>query len=283
MATKTSSRPVLQPRVVQHKQEAFWFYRVLSIIYDPISTFFCTQKMRTDSMEQFDLNSRDLVVVDVGGGTGLSTLGIVQHVDAKNVSILDQSPHQLAKAKQKEALKECTFLQGDAEDLPFPTDYAHRYYSLGSIEYWPEPQRAINEAYRVLKKGGKACIVGPVYPTNWLARLVADIWMLFPKEEDYFMWFRKAGFTDIELKKIGPEWFRSERKYGLIIGCSVVGIKPESGDSPLKLGAKVEVIRSHVNPLEVLFKFSRGIIVGNVATLYFFLVSGYMLIKDKVL
>eukprot|EP01018_Ginkgo_biloba_P000299 Gb_06795 [translate_table: standard] len=85
------------------------------------------------------------------------------------------------------------------------------------------------------KKGGKACMVGPVHPTNWLARLVADIWMLFPKEEDYFMWLRKGGFTDIEVKKIGPEWLRGERKYGLLIGCSVVGIKPESGESPLNV------------------------------------------------
>eukprot|EP01018_Ginkgo_biloba_P000300 Gb_06788 [translate_table: standard] len=77
---------------------------------------------------------------------------VVQHKQYQT-SILDQSPNQLAKAKQKEALKEFTFLQGDAEDLPFPTDYAHRYYSLGRIEYWPEPQREINEVYRVVKEG----------------------------------------------------------------------------------------------------------------------------------
>lgn len=41
-------------------------------------------------------------------------------------------------------------LQGDAEDLPFPTDTFDRYVSAGSIEYWPEPQRGIKEAYRCL-------------------------------------------------------------------------------------------------------------------------------------
>ena len=35
--------------------------------------------------------------------------------------------------------------QGDAEDLPFPTDSFDRYVSAGSIEYWPEPQRGICE------------------------------------------------------------------------------------------------------------------------------------------
>ena len=53
-----------------------------------------------------DLDNWDAIVMDVGGGTAFTTLGIVKNVDAKNVIILDQSPHQLAKAKEKEGLKE---------------------------------------------------------------------------------------------------------------------------------------------------------------------------------
>jgi ubiquinone/menaquinone biosynthesis C-methylase UbiE len=60
--------------------------------------------------------------------------------------------------------------QGDAEDLPFPTDSFDRYVSAGSIEYWPEPQRGIREAYRVIKEGGVACCIGPVYPTHPVSR-----------------------------------------------------------------------------------------------------------------
>jgi SAM-dependent methyltransferase len=63
--------------------------------------------------------------------------------------------------------------QGDAEDLPFATDSFDRYVSAGSIEYWPEPQRGICEAYRVIKEGGVACMIGPVYPTFWLSRWAA--------------------------------------------------------------------------------------------------------------
>ena len=144
-------------------------------------------------------------------------------------------------------------MQGDAEDLPFPTDSFDRYVSAGSIEYWPEPQRGIREvwavalfsdaggtrlqaheylsqdpalpaaltphcahclkvsqsrnlhgracihgirrcqqgaeavwqAYRVTKPGGLACVIGPVHPTFWLSRFFADVWMLFPTEDEY--------------------------------------------------------------------------------------------------
>lgn len=127
-----ASRPVSQPRFIQHKQEAFWFYRFLSIVYDHvINPGHWTEDMRDDALEPAELNDRNLTVVDVGGGTGFTTLGIVKYVDAKNVTILDQSPHQLAKAKEKEPLKDCKIIEGDAEDLPFSTDYADRYVSAG--------------------------------------------------------------------------------------------------------------------------------------------------------
>lgn len=128
----SASGPASPPRFIQHKKEAFWFYRFLSIVYDHIiNPGHWTEDMRDEALEPADLNDRNMVVVDVGGGTGFTTLGIVKHVDAKNVTILDQSPHQLAKAREKEPLKECKIIEGDAEDLPFKTDYADRYISAG--------------------------------------------------------------------------------------------------------------------------------------------------------
>ncbi|KAF4351937.1 hypothetical protein F8388_002299 [Cannabis sativa] len=275
----SSSRPASQPRFIQHKKEAFWFYRFLSIVYDHIiNPGHWTKDMRDDALELVELNNRNLTVVDVGGGTGFTTLGIVKHVDAKNVTILDQSPHQLAKAKQKEPLKECKIIEGDAEDLPFPTDYADRYVLAGSIEDWPDPQRGIKEAYRVLKIGGTACIIGPVYPTFWLSRFFEDVWMLFPKEEKYIEWFKKDGFSNVKLKRICPKWCRGVRRHGLIMGCSVTGVKHCSGDSPLQLGPKAEDVKKPVNPLTFLLR----LLLGVTATTYFALVPIYMWIKDKI-
>nr|ACD03289.1 MPBQ methyltransferase [Brassica napus] len=276
----SASRPSAQPRFIQHKKEAYWFYRFLSIVYDHIiNPGHWTEDMRDDALEPADLSHPDMRVVDVGGGTGFTTLGIVKTEKAKNVTILDQSPHQLAKAKQKEPLKECKIVEGDAEDLPFPTDYADRYVSAGSIEYWPDPQRGIREAYRVLKIGGKACLIGPVHPTFWLSRFFADVWMLFPKEEEYIEWFKNAGFKDVQLKRIGPKWYRGVRRHGLIMGCSVTGVKPASGDSPLQLGPKEEDVEKPVNnPFSFLGRF----LLGTLAAAWFVLIPIYMWIKDQI-
>ena len=40
-------------------------------------------------------------------------------------------------------------------------------------------------------------------------------------------WFTKAGFTDVKIKRIGPKWYRGVRRHGLIMGCSVTGVKPK--------------------------------------------------------
>ncbi|KAG6480896.1 2-methyl-6-phytyl-1,4-hydroquinone methyltransferase 2, chloroplastic-like [Zingiber officinale] len=279
MAFSTSPRPALQPRFIQHKKEAFWFYQLVSVAYDQIfKPQHWNEDMRDDALEPTDLRDPELKVVDVGGGTGFATLGIIKSIHPKNVTILDQSPHQLAKAKQREALKECTIIEGDAEDLPFPTDSVDRYVSAGSIEYWPDPQRGIKEAYRVLKPEGLACIIGPVYPTFWLSCFFADLWMLFPKEEEYIEWFEKAGFKDVKLKRIGPNWYRGARRFGLVIGCSVTGVKRGSGDSPLQLGPKAEDVNKPVNPFVFLLRF----ILGTIAAAYYVLVPIYMWVMDKI-
>lgn len=235
--------------------------------------------MREEALEPARLGNPDLKVVDVGGGTGFCTLGVVKTVKAQNVTLIDQSPQQLAKARAKPALKGVTILEGDAEDLPFPTDSFDRYVSAGSIEYWPEPQRGIKEAYRVVKEGGIACMIGPVYPTFWLSRFFADAWMLFPTEEEYIEWFTAAGFTNVEIKRIGPPWYRGVRRHGLIMGCSVTGVKPRAGDSPLQLGPKVEEVgKPSGSPLQ----FALRAFLGTAAGAYYFIVPIYMWLKNLI-
>lgn len=215
-------------RFLQHKEEAYWFYRYLSIVYDRyINPWFCTPAMRDQALGISGLDRRDLEVAEVGAGTGFSTEGILKFVDPKHVHALDQSDYQQAKAKRKTLLRDVHFYLGDAEQLPWETDRFDRYVSSGSIEYWPDPQRALAEAYRVLAKDGRATIIGPLQPRNRMARFIAEIFMLFPTREEYVTWYRTAGFVDITYITVRPDWIRSE-EYAI----SIVGRKPQPGPSP---------------------------------------------------
>ena len=131
----------------------------------------------------------------------------MRSVAPERVTMLDQSPHQLARARRKRALAGVAKVIGDAEALPFATDSRDRYVSTGSIEYWPDPQRAIAEAYRVLRPGGIALLAGPLRRTHPLARALSDAWMLFPAEDEYVAWFERAGFESIERVHVAPDWW----------------------------------------------------------------------------
>ncbi len=261
-------------RLVQHKKEAYWFYRFLSVFYDKfVNPLFWTPLMRDESLVLAQLDHPDLKVIDVGSGTGFTTQGIVQRVPAHHVTCIDQSPHQMSKAKRKPDLQGCTFQLGDAENIPAETDAFDRYVSAGSIEYWPDPQRGITEAYRVIKPGGIALLIGPLEPTNTFARLMANIWMLFPTEAQYRQWYEAAGFTDIKVHYIRPQWFRGKSEYGL----AIAGRKPMPGLSPLPLKAPTESKEAPMN-LQRWLQLIWRVVVGSAAGFIFIPIAllGYL-------
>ena len=143
----------------------------------------------------------------------------------------------MSKAKAKADLQDCTFQIGDAENIPFPTDHFDRYVSAGSIEYWPNPDKGIQEAYRVIKPGGHALMIGPLEPGTWFSRYMANLWMLFPKEQEYRKWFEEAGFSDIRSVYVRPHWHDGKTsQYGI----AIMGKKPAAGDSPAAAQSKLK-------------------------------------------
>ena len=218
--------------------------------------------MRAQALAAARLDRRDLDTLDVGAGTGFTTEGIVGHVDPARVTMLDQSPHQLARAGRRPALAGCRRLLGDAEALPFGDDAFDRYVSAGSIEYWPDPQRGIAEAYRVLRPGGIGVVIGPVRPAGRIARALADLWMLFPEQEQYRAWFERAGFDDVALHPVAPDWYRDRR---VPYAVAVAGTKRGAGPSPLALAPPAEELRAPLSVrgrARVAARFAAGSLAG---------------------
>jgi MPBQ/MSBQ methyltransferase len=204
--------------LIQHKREAYWFYRFLSLVYDRwVNPLFWTPEMRSQALAAARLDGPGLDVLDAGAGTGFTTEAIVERVDPARVTMLDQSPHQLAQARRKPALAACRKLLGDAERLPFEDASFDRYVSAGSIEYWPDPQRGIAQAHRVLREGGTATVIGPVEPAHPVLKRLAGAWMLFPPEADYRAWFERAGFEDVRLHALAPDWYRGRSVYAVAV------------------------------------------------------------------
>ncbi len=263
-------------RYLQHKKEAFWFYRFLSRIYDEwVNPFFWNEPMREEALDLGYFDNPELTVIDVGAGTGFTTEGIVQRVKPENVVMVDQNPYQLEKALKKKSLDKVKKKIGDAEDLPFPDDSFDRYVSAGSIEYWPEPQRGICEAYRVIKPGGFALLIGPIITSNAFTRAISNIFMLFPTVQDYLTWYKRAGFVDIKIKFIAPEWYEG-KGYGI----AIVGRKPKPGKSPLELGPKKEDVKEPFS-LKRFLVFVPRFLMGSLAGGVFVPLAGLLTLNAR--
>jgi MPBQ/MSBQ methyltransferase len=248
--------------LIQHKREAYWFYRFLSLGYDRwVNPLFWTPAMRAKALEAARLDDPELETLDAGAGTGFTTEGIVAKVRPERVTMLDQSPHQLARARRKLSLDACTKLLGDAERLPFPDDAFDRYVSAGSIEYWPDPQRGIAEAYRVLRTNGVGTVVGPVQPANRILKRLSEAWMLFPSEQQYRAWFENAGFTDITIHVVAPDWYRGRSPYAV----AIAGTKPAPGPSPAAAAAEPVEVRDTRLTVPERLRFAARFVLGSAA------------------
>jgi len=182
--------------VLENKARARTFYKYLSKVYDEINPLVWNEEMRDEAIEMLGLEPDDRVL-DVGCGTGFATEGLLEHVDT--IYGLDQSAHQLSRAFEKFGKHgRVQYHMGDAERLPFKDDSFDHVWSSGSIEYWPNPVDALEEARRITKPGGKVLIVGPDYPNSSLFQKVADAIMLFYDEEEADRMFREAGFEEFE-------------------------------------------------------------------------------------
>ncbi len=193
--------------VLEDKKRARIFYRYFSKIYDYVNPFFYSNEMRNKVVEMAEVNS-DSFVLEVGCGTGFTTEGIVSKVNEENVVAVDLTPEQLIKATVK--LPKVNYFLGDAENLPFKDDTFDAAISAGSIEYWPHPQKGIEEMARVTKSGGRVVILAPRKPDNPLVRKFAESIMLFPSTQQCVAWFTGAGLEDIRVVEMGPYRFWSK-------------------------------------------------------------------------
>jgi SAM-dependent methyltransferase len=108
-------------------------------------------------------------ILDVGCGGGWSTLLLRER--GHRAHGMDLHNHRLDAAALAPDLP---YTQGDAQTLPFE-DGSFDVVSMHEVlEHVPLPQRALTEAMRVLRPGGRLIVVGP----NLLSSAAAAYWAL---------------------------------------------------------------------------------------------------------
>jgi len=166
-------------------------------------------------------------ILDVAGGTGDIALRIVRRAPEARVVVLDLTPEMLSvgrdRALDSGLFRQLSWVAGDAQSLPLPDRSVDAYTIAFGLRNVAEPERALAEARRVLKPGGRfyclefSTVVLPVldrlyrlYSFEVLPRLGAVVardragyqYLVesirrFPAQEELAELMRQAGFRRV--------------------------------------------------------------------------------------
>lgn len=109
------------------------------------------------------LDSGHQHILDIGCGSGVVALRAAgKHKTAEKITGVDLSDGMLAQATEKADqlgwTEKLEFQKGDAENLAFEDGSFDAAVSLYAFRHFPNPEKAAEELFRVVKPGGRAVI-----------------------------------------------------------------------------------------------------------------------------
>ncbi len=148
------------------------------------------------------------IVLDLGSGAGLDVLLSARRVSpgghAYGVDMTDEMLELANKNREKAGITNATFLKGAIESIPLPEASVDVVISNCVINLAEDKSAVINEAYRVLRPGGRFAVADMVElePLSPALKIRVDSWVgciagTIPIG-DYRAALETAGFSEIE-------------------------------------------------------------------------------------
>ncbi len=188
------------------------WYKWFSRIYDYFTTATCflfygfggERRFRESIVDRLNPQHGEKIL-DICSGTGTLTIMIAKRFAGKGeVTGIEISPDQLRIALRKEKPDGLSFIEGDAQDIPFADGYFDRGVIFGALHEMPREVRrnVLSEAYRVIRPEGKIVIMEQNKPERKWKSLLLDFLEMFNPEFPTYKDMLKCGLTN-EIKQAG--------------------------------------------------------------------------------
>ena len=146
------------------------------------------------------------VVADLGAGEG--TLAQMLARQAEKVIAVDLSPKMVefgSELAKRHDLQNLEYRLGDIEGPPLDDRSLDLAFLSQALHHASNPQKALSEAFRIVKPGGRLVVLDLLQHSFEEAReLYADVWLGFSEGELAAM-LEKAGFVNIETAVVDRE------------------------------------------------------------------------------
>jgi ArsR family transcriptional regulator len=147
-----------------------------------------------------------MVIADLGAGEGAFALLLAER--AKKVIAVDTSAKMIEVGRDqalRHGVENVEFRLGDMEEIPIANAEVDLVFFSQSLHHALHPERAIEEAARILAPGGRIVLLDLVKHRFEEAReLYADEWLGFSEAELEVM-LHKAGFTGVQTSVVHKE------------------------------------------------------------------------------
>ena len=185
-----------------------------------------------DAMMDWLAPIRGQALLDVAGGTGDISFRFLKRASGANATVLDLTEPMLAEGRKRAEnvgiSGQLEWVVGDAMALPFEDDSFDVYTISFGIRNVTDPQKALSEAYRVLKPGGRIMVLEfshipndllqwfyDKYSFNVIPRLgqiiasdrssyqyLVESIRKFPKQESFMKLVNAAGFENTKYRNL---------------------------------------------------------------------------------
>lgn len=147
-----------------------------------------------------------MVIADLGAGEGSISQLMAQR--AKRVIAVDNSEKMVefgAALARANGIANLEYRLGDLEDVPIRSGSVDLAFLSQALHHAVHPEKAIGEAWRILKKGGRIAILDlSRHHFEEARKMYADLWLGFT-ELEIERYLKSAGFRNVETAVVYKE------------------------------------------------------------------------------